>query len=145
MSPHEPIVALHRYYIWANRMREHFDRAFQGARGNPRDSAFFADDIGLFMSYWYGALYVVVEGYRELHLSNSTIDALLESSNVALLKRYRNGAFHFQVNYFDPRFLDFVQAKDAVPWVRELNSQLGRFLLQEIRNVGPQTDPSRKK
>jgi hypothetical protein len=23
-------------------------------------------DLGIFLAYWYGALYVVIEGYREL-------------------------------------------------------------------------------
>jgi hypothetical protein len=48
------------------------------------------------MSYWYAALYVVIEGWRDLGLADATIDALLQSPNVDLLKRYRNGVFHFQ-------------------------------------------------
>jgi hypothetical protein len=49
---------------------------------------FWIHDPGIFMSYWYGGLYVVVEGWRELRLSDPKIDALLTSQNVNLLKRY---------------------------------------------------------
>jgi len=50
MSEPEPIIALHQYCIWANRMREHFDRALKAA---PKNSGHFefADDLGLFVSY----------------------------------------------------------------------------------------------
>lgn len=55
----------------------------------------------LYMSYWYGGLYVVIEGWQRLKLSDDIIDNLLISSNVQLLKRYRNGVFHFQKEYID--------------------------------------------
>ena len=48
------------------------------------------------MSLWYGGLYVVIEGWKELGLSDPHVDDLLRSSNVELLKRYRHGTFHFQ-------------------------------------------------
>ena len=56
------LVTLHRYYIWANRLREYFDGAL-AAHGPLSASDFpiwFADDLGLFLSHWYAALYVVV-------------------------------------------------------------------------------------
>jgi hypothetical protein len=83
------------------------------------------------MSYWYGGLYVVVEGWRKLRLSDPKIDALLTSQNVNLLKRYRNGIFHFQKNYLDERFIEFMESQDSVPWVRELNLAFGDYFLRE--------------
>jgi len=50
---------------------------------------FLVHDPGIFMSYWYGALFVVIEGWRELQLSDPSIEPLLASDNVDLLKRYR--------------------------------------------------------
>lgn len=83
------------------------------------------------MSYWYGGLYVVIEGWRELELRDPQIDALLASPNVDLLKRYRNGIFHYQRRYFDERFVELIRdGEDVVNWVRELNSQFGRFFLE---------------
>jgi Resolvase, N terminal domain len=65
----------------------------------------------LYMSYWYGGLYVVIEGWQELSLSDAVIDATLQSPNVDLLRRYRNGVFHFQRDYNDERFLAFMQRR----------------------------------
>jgi len=85
----------------------------------------------LYMSYWYGGLYVVIEGWQRLKLSDDIIDNLLISSNVQLLKRYRNGVFHFQKEYIDKRFEEFMeQGMNAVTWVRSLNEQFGRYFLE---------------
>lgn len=140
MATNAEVFALHRYYIWANNMRTHFDSTLSDLKYEEQRKqgfgAWFADTQGMFMSYWYGALYVVVEGYNELHLSDAVVDDLLKSENVELLKRYRNGSFHYQSNYYDDRFLGFVAEQSAVPWVRSLNVNLGRFLLEELGRRG---------
>jgi hypothetical protein len=134
------LLTLHRYWMWGNRMREHFDRALSDPKNIAAGKndvlkmglSFFADDPGIFMSYWYGGLYVVIEGWRELGLHDPDIDRLIESPNTELLRRYRNGAFHFQKDYFDERFLHFMAEQGTVAWVRELNSTFGRYFLREL-------------
>lgn len=126
------LLALHRYYIWANRLRDHFDIAIAASRLIDQQESTFADDQGLFLSHWYAALYVVVEGWQELKLADTEIDALLSSPNIDLLHRFRNGVCHYQRNYSDPRFLDLMQAQGVVPWVRQLNMTFGRYFLQNL-------------
>lgn len=143
-----PFTALHRYWMHANRMRQHFEAALKRdppkvrpITGKPSKEdihhvmteavKYAADDRGMFMSYWYGSLYVVVEGWKQLALHDAKIDQLLRSTNVRLLKLYRNGVFHFQGNYFDDRFAQFMKSSDSVAWVRELHSEFGRFFLEE--------------
>ena len=129
--PTPELVSLHRYYIWANRMRTLFYAELKQQDLNALDPVLvLAGDIGLLSSYWYGALYVVVEGYKELKLSDPAIDLLLQSDNVELLRRYRNGTFHFQRNYFDDRFNNFFAERSTVEWVRTLNREFGRFFLE---------------
>jgi hypothetical protein len=133
--------------MWANRMKEHFDQSLQDGRlaktiervsesGHPTVmiASFFCDDPGIFMSYWYGGLYVVIEGWQDLSLHDSKIDSLLTDPKVAMLKRYRNGAFHFQKDYWDDRFRAFVSEKDAAQWVRQLNKEFGRWFLEHSLN-----------
>jgi hypothetical protein len=80
------------------------------------------------MSYWYGALHVVIEGWKELKLVDTVIEDLLQSPNVDLLRRYRNAVFHFQADYHDKKFLAFFkEGTDSVAWVRSLNLQFGRY------------------
>jgi hypothetical protein len=38
------------------------------------------------MSYWYGSLYVVVEGWRELNETDPKVDPLISSPHVDRLK-----------------------------------------------------------
>jgi hypothetical protein len=127
------VFTLHRYWIWANRMRKHFDDHL-GKEKKKKDE--FRKKIGMgfeefmYMSLWYALLYVVIEGWKRLGLVDTEIDRLLHSLNVNLLKRYRNGVFHYQKGYIDERFIGFIRdGKNCVSWVRELNTQLGRFFL----------------
>jgi hypothetical protein len=124
-----PIVTLHRYFIWANRMRTHFDEILNREQFSYEGTAQI--ESFLYMSYWYAGLYVVIEGWKALELSDTVIDELVNSPNVELLRRYRNGVFHFQRNYNDQRFDEFMtQGTDEVAWVRSLNEQFGRYFLE---------------
>jgi len=131
LESHTSIYTLHRYYIWANKLRTDFYQVL----GNHVPSDIVSTKSGfeelLYMSYWYASLYVVIEGWRDLNLNDSKIDILLSSPNVDLLKRYRNGVFHFQKNYFDNRFSDLiVNGINVVEWITELNREFGRFFLE---------------
>jgi len=84
MATGSDLLALHRYFIWANRCRIHFERACDAQ--HPQQalpvSLWFAAERSMFLSYWYAALYVVVEGWKELGCQDGEIDALLTSPNV---------------------------------------------------------------
>ena len=129
------IITLHRYYIWANKMRTHFDEILkEGLSGKIPDKQ-FEIEANLYMSYWYGGLYVVIEGWKQLVLSDGTIDLLLKSKNVALLKTYRNGVFHFNKKYYDNHFLDLIsKGEKSVNWIRALNKEFGRYFLDWYHN-----------
>ena len=66
----EMLLSLHRYYIWANRLREHFESAASSLTESACPEAVFIDDRGLFLSHWYGALFVVVVGWQEVQFSD---------------------------------------------------------------------------
>jgi len=138
------IFALERYLNWATVMRRHFDTSHAPdelmAHWQP------------YMAAWYGLLYVVVEGWEALGLSDPEIDQLLSDERKALLRRYRNGVFHYQRDYFDERFVnlwaqDFearfwiLRVHDAFArWIPEWNESYGRWLdsRNDPRKEGPQ-------
>jgi hypothetical protein len=125
------LFVLHRYFIWSNKMRILFDKSLREKRPQDVDPiGWFADNPGIFMSDWYGGLYVVIEGYRQLKCTDPKIDVLLRSPNVELLRRYRNGSFHFQKSYFDEIFLGFISETGTVGWVRELHEAFSNYFLQ---------------
>jgi len=132
------LLSLHRYYIFSNRLREHFESTLLSCRA-PDEPAlqaalrFAISDPTIFMFYWYASLNVVIEGWRTLRLRDTDIDALLTSPNVRLLRRFRHGVFHFQKKYGDDRFTDLLQpGEQVVPWVRDLHAKLGAYFLREI-------------
>ena len=83
----------------------------------------------MYLSYWYAGLYVACEGWQDLKLADSEIDGLLASSNLELLKRFRNGVYHFQPDYFDKRLMNpFVLGKGFDEWVESLTHAFARYL-----------------
>jgi len=106
---------LRAYLVWSQVMKDLYARAWSEELGNPR----FLQDLMRWnrdddmrainhvpeprrersvamMGYWLAALYVVVEGWQALRLSDAAVDALLGSPHIAILRRLRNGFFHCQ-------------------------------------------------
>lgn len=126
-----PVITLHRYYIWANKMRVDFYNIMEIE--NRISKAQYEIESLMHMSLWYGSLYVVIEGWQKLKLEDKIIDDLLKSKNVDLLRRYRNGVFHFQKEYSDSRFKKLWDEKDVVEWITKLNEEFGRFFLEKLK------------
>jgi hypothetical protein len=149
-APDPALPSLHRYWIWANRMRQLFtialkdgtlDRAVKRAE-ELSDSplvllaSVFGDDMGIFMGYWYGGLYVVIEGWRELGLQDPAVDVLLQDeARVALLKRFRNGAFHFQKHYWDDRFSAIMKDQESFVWIMALHDAFEKWFMNRFQEV----------
>ena len=131
-----PEVVLHRHWLWANRFRTLFDEELKKGQTDWSKSV-FADSGLIFMCLWYSFLYVTIEGWRELKLSEPTIDALLASDKVDLLRRLRNATCHFQEDFVDQRFFDFMADEDTAEWTRALNKEFGRFFLDWYKRNSP--------
>jgi len=121
-----PVVSLSKYFTWASYMRTEFDKI------EKTDTVQWSDPVSIdsfmFMSFWYGTLYTVVEGWRDLKLSDPEVDSLLKSPNVKMLKLYRHGVYHFQRSYFDQRYMPFMKNPGSVPWVRALHEAFFLYL-----------------
>jgi hypothetical protein len=140
-----PVLSLHRYFVVASRMQHHFDsntvpfEDTQSATKEDPNSAvleLFAGPRGNFMYYWYGSLYVVVEGFQDLHLSDPSIEGLIQSPKANALRRCRNGVFHFRPSYLSARSLKLIGAPDFVGWVRELMTAFRGYFDRELKLAG---------
>ena len=116
----EAMTSLFRYFSWSQQMlmlQDAYVRNLFGPNGFAPSSTFpFDPDLNtlfLFQSYWFSSLYVVIEGWNELGLSDPDIDQLIDCPSVDLLRRHRNGTFHFQKEYFAARFMNFIEDDDA--------------------------------
>lgn len=141
MNDEEAIYTLHRYLIWSNLMRERFQQTLE-IQGPPPKSESAVSPHWLirpyaFFCYWFASLYVVIEGWRELGLKDHKIDALLSSNYVGLLRRLRNGVFHFQKDYFDSRFRNYTNVGDpAANWADDLHNEFSRYFLEWYESRG---------
>lgn len=124
----EKTLAWARYLFWADLSRRHFDTYAEGSQMTdewPDWWHFFA-----LMSQWYAAEYVVIEGWLETDLHDPVIDeALVRWSDVTdMLRRYRNGVFHYQPALINRKFTPILEDSErSMPWVYYMHSEYLRF------------------
>jgi hypothetical protein len=136
MTISDEVVTLSRYFVWADTMKNHFEEALR-KRGNVDLSAPGGMDIAMYMSLWYGCLYVVIEAWRELGLRDQEVDNLLASGHADLLRRYRNAVFHYQKEYWPEKFVAFLrEGESSAAWVRAVHNELQRYLTDRLNSLG---------
>ena len=102
----------------------------------PKDGMdFLVSEAGITMSFWYGMLCVVIEGWPQTGLLDSEIDSLLQSPHVGMLREFRHGAFHFQRTWLPKKQEAFFASRSAVEWVTKLSDAFGRCLLSEMQRI----------
>ena len=83
---------------------------------------------------FHAALWVAVEGWRASPLSNETVDELLTDpafeQNVTLLRRFRNGVYHYQPEQINEKVLAFLRdgSEHAVAWAFLLHDKFKRVV-----------------
>jgi hypothetical protein len=123
-----PVVTLSRYFVWFVTMDQQFNKHLPKAV----ESEFFFDPAFttsvMYLMNSRATLYVVIEGWKELKLQHADVDRILTSPFVDILRRVRNGAYHFQPKYFDERLTDFTSlGAPVIEWVNTLRVALQAF------------------
>jgi hypothetical protein len=126
MALHSEITSLHRYFIWADRMRVLALDLLGKDHGNAADLLF----LHPYFCYWYAGSYVVIEGWRKLELHDTVIDDLLSVNvYVEALRLHRNGAYHFQPTYFAEKVIGFVSEPGSAEWIHKLRRAFSAWFL----------------
>ncbi|MBE7446595.1 MAG: hypothetical protein HS132_15720 [Planctomycetia bacterium] len=119
----EEFIAWGRYLSWADQHRKRLYNFFE-AEGDAASSGHTARFI-TYTSQFFASLWVVVEGYNELTLRDNFVDSILRNplGHADLLRRCRNGVYHFQPDLLASRLGDFLSAtQSALAWVYALHS-----------------------
>jgi hypothetical protein len=116
-------------------------RAHAGSCGRPPEEAvarkLWLQGVFPYSALWLAMVYVVAEGWKELDLHDEDVDALLDSPNLDLLRRFRNGAFHFQAKYYDDRFMGLLDPSgDPAKWVTNLYDAFDRWFIESALSWG---------
>ena len=134
------IHTLHRYFVWANRLRDDFRSEIQSYGPPPSDKAELRHWLVkpfAYFSMWMAMLNVVCEGWAQLGLVDPTVESLIMEDRLRLLRRYRNGVFHFQKTYFDRRFTEFIERGDEIgDWADELHLSFSKHFIKWYRKKG---------
>jgi hypothetical protein len=144
---HESIHALHRYFIWANRMRDHLVDLFEdeinpfyarlsaeeleSLTGQDVSDQLWSIPLFMYLSYWLAALYIVTEGWQALKLSDERVDARLTDEALTRLRQFRNAVLHYQPEYVDKRVQSVFNDLEGVSrWAHELHDAYSAFFLE---------------
>ncbi len=76
-----------------------------------------------FFLYWLASLFVVVDGWKSLKISEPNIDKMIDV-HLDSLRRFRNAVFHFQLE--DRKHTQFFEL-DKFNWAEELHAALRAF------------------
>jgi hypothetical protein len=90
---------------------------------------------------------VVIEGWKEASLSDCVIDDLMNTypEHVELLRRFRNGVFHYQSEMFDKRLTAFVEnGSETLIWAFALFYEFKRFYWLYPENAFKHRDQRRE-
>ncbi len=135
MKIRKDIVTLYRYYSLAVYMRKCFQREMDDGwgealvRGDLSPIMLFYSPPGICLMYMYSALYVVIEGWKDLGLNDPKIDDLIQSPFVDRLRRFRNATFHYQKDIISLKHLELfgTEEEQTELWLCELYCELSRF------------------
>ncbi|MBI2815962.1 MAG: hypothetical protein HYX72_03385 [Acidobacteria bacterium] len=138
MEMNPDIITLYRYFAYAAHMRDLFRREISAdwLKMLSADKSglvlFFYSAPGIYFLYSYSGIYLVIEGWRDLNLSDPKIDELLNSPFVERLRLFRNATFHYQREPMSWKHLQFFGTgeEQTEKWLNELYSELERFFLE---------------
>jgi|GEM_PF-1036526 len=115
-----------RYLYWADLMQRQWDKFMTEKGADAREA--IPEWLGV-SSYWAASLYVVIEGWERTKFKDSVVDALLGVSNYKdVLRRLRNGTFHYQSVLISEKVVGFFQSPDVTLWLHFLHEEFCRWL-----------------
>jgi hypothetical protein len=115
-------------------MRDAYTAAIQKETDDPEPEGVFGVKFS-WMCYWYASLYVTIEAYEAIGVRGPVIEALLTHPGGYrdLLRRFRNGVFHFQENSTDLRLLSLLNTgEEGAMWLQAIHGEFKRHLQEQI-------------
>ncbi len=140
----EKMMCWGRYLYWANLSKERFDELLE-SYASPDEipsGEYFAHS-----SQWFASLHIVIEGWCSLKLDDQAIGKLLSEFDALqdLLRRYRNGVFHFQPNLLDSRFTELAKSTyNWTLWIRLLHDEFVRYFSDWLAGLSSNPEESKE-
>jgi len=120
------IASFGQHLHWSQMQYVHY----QSFKEDSSDEEFFGA-----MAHWLASLYVVVEGWQAIGKSDPIISNLIEKYDdyYQLIRRFRNGVYHFQPKPMSEKLTDFLAEKsEGHAWACALLFEFQRFLVNTV-------------
>lgn len=128
----EAFFAWGRYLHWADLMRRDWD-AYMEKHGSEKNG--YSEWLAVFC-YWGASLYVVTEGWETAKFQDPIINALLGISDYKdVLRRLRNGTFHYQPSIISPKLIGLFRSEETILWLHTLHEEFCRYLRDFVETV----------
>jgi hypothetical protein len=116
-------LSLRQRYRWSvvlyEPLKPLIDRELRGQPLSAKETQ-HADALA---NFWLASLWVLVEGWNMLGLSQASVDSCLADPHCTTLKQFRNFVFEFESEYVDPRESQLhAGRKKTIAWANELVS-----------------------
>jgi hypothetical protein len=122
-----------RYLYWADLMYRDWDK-FMAEKGADAKKA-TPEWLGV-TSYWAASLYVVIEGWETAKFKDPIVEGLLGISNYKdVLRKLRNGTFHYQPSLISQKVKEFFHTPDVNLWLHFLHEEFCRWLRDCVETV----------
>jgi len=122
----DTIVGFGQYLHWSQMQYENY-RSFQE---DSSDAEFFGA-----LAHWLASLYVVADGWQEIGIPDPVISNLIATYDdyYQLMRRFRNGVYHFQHKPLSVKLTDFLKPKsEGTLWAEALLFEFKRFLVLTV-------------
>jgi hypothetical protein len=120
-----------RYLYWSELMRHRWDE-YMTQHGDKAPIPGFLAASG----FWGGSLYVVIEGWDQMKLTDQVIDALLrQRTNKEGLKKLRKAMFDFHPSFFSQDLMNFTRTDDMTLWQITLHEEFCRFFREWVDSL----------
>lgn len=139
------VHSLHRYFLWSNRMRQHLGESSVEQGPIPTDdekaiAAWLSAPLA-YQFTWAIYLQALIEGWQELGLHDDAVNELLKSPHRDVLRRLRNGAAHFQRDYWHDKFVGFLKSPEAMMWMGHLHDAFEWYFRRWMIGTGVWVQP----
>jgi len=134
----EKIVSLYRHWVTADSIKESISFKFDTHGKAPAELEELANlhSANSRLSVFYGLIYVVIEGYKELKYQDPKIDSLLNNEEfVDALRLFRNSTFHYQKKLVPEKILKFLELHESEKWIKDLHHSFETFF-EETLHIG---------
>jgi hypothetical protein len=113
------------YFVLCDFMHQHHIRLKDDFFSNPKNQERVGQEFAAFTLYWFTSLFVVVEGWKELALSDPEINKMI-NEHWDSLRIFRNAVFHLQPE--ERKHKQFF-VLDKFNWAKKLHASLRTFFM----------------